>query len=201
MTTQAPGMVREERAGGLAGRRSCVAEVHKLYACHDRLMAHKQAVFEHLVGRWPTCSTSPVPTVRSLRSRPMSKVSLKRPKRVDGYIACLLAISGNLGPLTVGTNQSHLRAVRQGPLSRSVRCSHSEKTATDRLTAAVAGKAAADRAARLDTDIAEVRKRLEKAPPVQPPIRLPLLSRACSACRCPTPPIGATCFLPWCSNC
>ncbi len=24
----------------------------KLYACHDRLIAHKQALFDHLVGRW-----------------------------------------------------------------------------------------------------------------------------------------------------
>jgi hypothetical protein len=26
--------------------------MHKLYRCHDRLLAHKQAVFDHLVGRW-----------------------------------------------------------------------------------------------------------------------------------------------------
>ena len=29
-----------------------LAEIHKLYACHDRLLAHKPALFEHLVGRW-----------------------------------------------------------------------------------------------------------------------------------------------------
>ncbi|MBV9248308.1 MAG: IS1634 family transposase [Acetobacteraceae bacterium] len=29
-----------------------LAEIHKLYACHDRLLAHKQAVFAHLRGRW-----------------------------------------------------------------------------------------------------------------------------------------------------
>jgi Transposase DDE domain len=34
--------------GGDAG----LAESHKLYRCHDRLLAHKQAVFDHLVGRW-----------------------------------------------------------------------------------------------------------------------------------------------------
>jgi hypothetical protein len=28
------------------------AEAHKLYACHDRLLAHKDALFSHLVGRW-----------------------------------------------------------------------------------------------------------------------------------------------------
>jgi len=34
--------------GGDAG----LAESHVLYRCHDRLLAHKQAVFDHLVGRW-----------------------------------------------------------------------------------------------------------------------------------------------------
>jgi transposase len=29
-----------------------LAEIHKLYACHDRLLAHKQALFDHLVARW-----------------------------------------------------------------------------------------------------------------------------------------------------
>ena len=29
-----------------------LAEIHKLYACHDRLLAHKPALFEHLVARW-----------------------------------------------------------------------------------------------------------------------------------------------------
>ena len=29
-----------------------VAEIHKLYACHDRILQHKSAVFDHLVGRW-----------------------------------------------------------------------------------------------------------------------------------------------------
>jgi hypothetical protein len=29
-----------------------LAEAHKLYACHDRLLAHKDALFLHLVGRW-----------------------------------------------------------------------------------------------------------------------------------------------------
>src|ERR1700680_3408600 len=34
-----------DRVGGLA-------EIHKLYRCHDRLLGHKQSVFDHLVGRW-----------------------------------------------------------------------------------------------------------------------------------------------------
>src|SRR5712691_1676368 len=29
-----------------------LAEAHKLYACHDRLLAHKTALFSHLVDRW-----------------------------------------------------------------------------------------------------------------------------------------------------
>ena len=29
-----------------------LAESHKLYACHDLLLAHKQAVFDHLTRRW-----------------------------------------------------------------------------------------------------------------------------------------------------
>jgi transposase len=29
-----------------------LAESHKLYACHDLLPEHKQALFDHLVGRW-----------------------------------------------------------------------------------------------------------------------------------------------------
>jgi hypothetical protein len=29
-----------------------LADIHTLYACHDRLLAHKEAVFDHLVGRW-----------------------------------------------------------------------------------------------------------------------------------------------------
>src|SRR6267154_1467941 len=37
-----------DRLGGVGG----LAEIHKLYRCHDRLLRHKQAVFDHLVGRW-----------------------------------------------------------------------------------------------------------------------------------------------------
>ena len=29
-----------------------LAEIHKLYRCHDRLLAHKEALFDHLVARW-----------------------------------------------------------------------------------------------------------------------------------------------------
>lgn len=29
-----------------------LAESHKLYTCHDRLLAHKAALFDHLTGRW-----------------------------------------------------------------------------------------------------------------------------------------------------
>ena len=36
----------------LLGADAGVAEIHKLYDCHDRLLAHKTALFDHLVGRW-----------------------------------------------------------------------------------------------------------------------------------------------------
>ena len=29
-----------------------LAEIHKLYRCHDHMLAHKQALFDHLTGRW-----------------------------------------------------------------------------------------------------------------------------------------------------
>ncbi len=36
----------------LLGEDAGLAESHKLYRCHDRLLKHKQAVFDHLTGRW-----------------------------------------------------------------------------------------------------------------------------------------------------
>jgi DDE family transposase len=36
----------------LLGYDAALAESHKLYRCHDRLLAHKAAVFDHLVERW-----------------------------------------------------------------------------------------------------------------------------------------------------
>ena len=36
----------------LLGADFTLAESHKLYACHDLLLEHKQALFDHLVGRW-----------------------------------------------------------------------------------------------------------------------------------------------------
>src|SRR5271169_3081242 len=36
----------------LLGEDAGLAEIHKLYRCHDRLLLHKQAVFDHLTGRW-----------------------------------------------------------------------------------------------------------------------------------------------------
>jgi hypothetical protein len=36
----------------LLGEDFGLAESHKLYACHDLLLAHKQAVFDHLTERW-----------------------------------------------------------------------------------------------------------------------------------------------------
>ena len=36
----------------LLGGDEALADPHVLYACHDRLLAHKEALFSHLVGRW-----------------------------------------------------------------------------------------------------------------------------------------------------
>lgn len=38
--------------GDLLGADFSLAESHKLYACHDLLLKHKQALFDHLVGCW-----------------------------------------------------------------------------------------------------------------------------------------------------
>jgi hypothetical protein len=38
--------------GDLLGADAALADSHKLYRCHDQLLAHKQAVFDHLEGRW-----------------------------------------------------------------------------------------------------------------------------------------------------
>ena len=36
----------------LLGADASLADPHVLYACHDRLLAHKAALFDHLTGRW-----------------------------------------------------------------------------------------------------------------------------------------------------
>jgi transposase len=36
----------------LLGSDASLSAINTLYRCHDRLLAHKQAVFDHLVGRW-----------------------------------------------------------------------------------------------------------------------------------------------------
>jgi len=38
--------------GDLLGADAALADIHTLYACHDRLLEHKEAVFDHLVSRW-----------------------------------------------------------------------------------------------------------------------------------------------------
>jgi hypothetical protein len=44
--------LRATTLGDLLGVDAALADIHTLYACHDRLLAHKAAVFDHLVGRW-----------------------------------------------------------------------------------------------------------------------------------------------------
>lgn len=36
----------------LLGADHALADIHTLYGCHDRLLEHKEALFDHLVGRW-----------------------------------------------------------------------------------------------------------------------------------------------------
>jgi hypothetical protein len=36
----------------LLGTDADLAEIHELYACHDRLLTHKTALFSHLQQRW-----------------------------------------------------------------------------------------------------------------------------------------------------
>jgi hypothetical protein len=43
----------------LLGEDVGLAEIHKLYCCHDRLLEHKQALFDHLIGRWRPRTTPP----------------------------------------------------------------------------------------------------------------------------------------------
>lgn len=38
----------------LIGRDFCLAEIHRLYECHDKILAHKTALFDHLTERWKT---------------------------------------------------------------------------------------------------------------------------------------------------
>jgi len=38
--------------GDLLSADSALADSHKLYGCHDLLLEHKQALFDHLIGRW-----------------------------------------------------------------------------------------------------------------------------------------------------
>ena len=38
--------------GDVLGADAALADIHTLYACHDRLLEHKEAVFDHLVRRW-----------------------------------------------------------------------------------------------------------------------------------------------------
>ena len=38
--------------GDLLGADAALADIHTLYACHDRLLEHKEALFDHLVDRW-----------------------------------------------------------------------------------------------------------------------------------------------------
>jgi hypothetical protein len=45
-------MVRQQRMADLLGSDFGLAEAHKLYACHNLLLAHKDVLFSHLTQRW-----------------------------------------------------------------------------------------------------------------------------------------------------
>jgi hypothetical protein len=38
--------------GDLLGADLELADIHKLYECHERLLEHKRDLFTHLAGRW-----------------------------------------------------------------------------------------------------------------------------------------------------
>jgi hypothetical protein len=43
---------RRSALADLLGEDAGLAEIRKLYRCHDRLLVHRQAVFDDLAGRW-----------------------------------------------------------------------------------------------------------------------------------------------------
>jgi len=43
---------RRSALADLLGADAALADSHTLYRCHDRLLEHKEALFDHLVGRW-----------------------------------------------------------------------------------------------------------------------------------------------------
>jgi len=43
---------RHSALADLLGEDAGLAEIHKLYRCHDQLLSYKQAVFDHLTARW-----------------------------------------------------------------------------------------------------------------------------------------------------
>ncbi len=50
----APAVVGHERLGDLLGEDARLAESHKLYRCLDKLVEHKEALFNYLTERWKT---------------------------------------------------------------------------------------------------------------------------------------------------
>src|ERR1700730_3281998 len=69
----------------LLGEDAGLAEIHKLYRCHDRLLTHKQAVFDHLGGRWRdlfknTTTHYPSPRLSTSGNNPARAASLRGPR-------------------------------------------------------------------------------------------------------------------------
>ena len=68
----------------LLGEDARLAEIHKLYRCHDRLLGHKQAVFDHLVGRGAIYSTSATTCCFTTSRVPISRRILPFQKGTSG---------------------------------------------------------------------------------------------------------------------
>ena len=51
-----------------------LAEIHKLYRCHDRLLEHKQALFDHLTSRWRDLLKAQHPAIKWMGVRDIGNV-------------------------------------------------------------------------------------------------------------------------------
>ena len=83
----------------LLGEDAGLAEIHKLYRCHDRLLEHKQALFDHLVGRWRDLFNInfDVLLYDLTSTRPFARAQGDAPPSGRGYMAGIIA-AGMFGP-------------------------------------------------------------------------------------------------------
>src|SRR6202008_4097922 len=72
----------------LLGEDLGLAEIHKLYRCHDRLLENNQALFDHLVGGWRDLLNTSLDVLLSDLTTPNSKADppfAESDKRRHGY--------------------------------------------------------------------------------------------------------------------